>query len=333
MAKITDSIKVGTGELISRLAIAPVAQEAAALPGNLVSDDSVEYYRSRTAGGKVGLMVVEHCHVRPDGIATPKQLSIADDSVIEGFKRIADAVHKNGSKVVVQISHAGNVSCQPNRIGPSALMNPGPITGLLKITDPPREMTTAEVKEIEECYVQAARRVMAAGFDGIELHAAHGYLLSQFYSPLTNQRTDEYGGSLENRIRLHLDIIKRLRENHGKDMLLSMRFGPCDHLPGGVEIDDGIKAAQAFEAAGVDVLDVSGGLCGFNRPDKKDPGWYAEVTKELRKHISIPVILTGGIKTGKFGQELIDDGSTDIVGIARTASKDPNWSDTFFKDV
>ena len=143
-------------------------------------------------------------------------------------------------------------------------------------------------------FVSAALRAKTAGFDGVEIHSAHRYLLNQFYSPLTNKRTDEYSGNtLEGRLRLHLEIIQAIAEAVGKDYPLAIRLGACDYMDGGTTLEDSIRDAKYLEAAGIDLLDISGGLCGTARPGHPEPGYFSELSQGIKENVSIPVMVTG----------------------------------------
>ena len=192
-----------------------------------------------------------------------RQLSIADDNIVQDLKELANIIHKNGSKAVMQINHAGSAASKDvtgyEPVGPSAIANP-------RKGNVPKELTKSEIKIIIGEFVNAALRTKEAGFDGVEIHSAHGYLLNQFFSPLTNKRTDEYGGDLQGRIKIHLEIIKAVRDAVGDDFPILLRLGASDYMEGGSTIEDSKIAALEFENAGIDVLDISGGFCGYTVP-------------------------------------------------------------------
>jgi len=168
--------------------------------------------------------------------------------------------------------------------------------------------------------------VKQAGFDGVELHSAHGYLLNQFLSPLTNRRTDRYGGSLENRLRLHIEVIEAVRDAVGPDFLLLLRLGAQDYLEGGTVLADSIEASRHFEAAGVDMLDITGGLSGYVRPGSDEPGYFSELSAPIRSAVSIPVILTGGVTEAGQVEDLLARGDADLIGIGRALLRDSGWA-------
>ena len=322
MAYLLQPLKTGRLELHNRLVMPPMATEKAAAGGK-VSPGLLEYYNEKSMGGYISLIIIEHSYVRPDGKASDDQLSVADDSVIEGLKILADTIHRNGSKAVMQINHAGSAASEEITgtmpVGPSAVLNPRKETM-------PRELALEEIKGIIEAYQNAARRTREAGFDGVEIHSAHGYLLNQFFSPLTNKRGDQYGGNLLNRIRIHLQIISAIKKVVGEDFPLLLRLGASDFMPGGTTIEDSIIAAREFEKAGIDIIDISGGFSGYTVPGLTGQGFFSPLTEAIKKAVSMPVILTGGITEARAAEKLLDEGKTDLVGVGRAILKDSNWA-------
>lgn len=229
---------------------------------------------------------------------------------------------------MAQISHAGGAAKTSitGRTTLSASANPLPRAGK-ENTDIPKEMNLLDIQKVVDDFAKAAIRAKKAGYDGVEIHSAHGYLLNQFYSPLTNKRTDEYSGStLMGRIKLHLDVIQTVREAVGKDYPIALRLGACDYIPGGSTLQDSIAAAKEFEKAGIDLLDISGGFCGYINPYSKEQGYFSEITEELKKHISIPIILTGGIVDAAAAEKLLLENKTDLVGVGRAILKNSDWA-------
>lgn len=318
-------IKINNVEINNRIVMPPIATSKS--ERGYVTQNLVDYYDEKSKGGYIGLIITEHGYVSKEGMADSGQVSISRDSDIEGLKLITDIIHKNGTKVIAQISHAGS-STKPDitghdTISASAVAN-NSMTGKTGIT--PKQMDKDDIKRIIRCFSDAAKRAKEAGFDGVEIHSAHGYLLNQFYSPLLNKRQDEYGGELEGRIRIHLEIIKEIRETVGKDYLLALRLGACDFMEEGSTIEDGVNSCKAFEKAGVDLLDISGGFLGYMRPEHKYPGYFGEVTEAIKKEVSIPVILTGGIKSAEDVENLLEDKKADLIGVGRAILKDSNWA-------
>lgn len=322
MKLLNTPVRAGGIELKNRIVMPPMATEKS--EGGGVSEALCRYYDEKTRDGAIGLVITEHCFVRPDGKASPRQLSIASDADVEGLSRLAAAIHANGAKVFAQISHAGAAAkaevtgCPP--IGPSAVPSPRAPGSA------PREMDVAEIREIVSAFAQAAARAKRAGFDGVEIHSAHGYLLDQFYSPLTNHRGDEYGGSLENRLRIHREVLAAVREAAGADFPVALRLGSCDYMDGGATAEDGARAAVLLERAGVDLLDVSGGFCGYVNPNCREQGYFRELTEAMKREVSLPVVLTGGVVDPAAAERLLEEGAADLIGVGRAILKDSHWA-------
>ena len=188
-------------------------------------------------------------------------------------------------------------------------------------------MDSADIARVTDGFAKAAVRAREAGFDGVEIHSAHGYLLNQFYSPLTNQRTDGYCGcSMEGRTRLHCEVLRAVRAAVGSGYPVAIRFGACDFAEGGSTIGEIPEAAKAFEAAGADLIDISGGLSGFMRPGRTEPGYFSDMSIAAKNAVSVPVILTGGVTAGDQLEALLREGAADMIGVGRAMLSDPDWS-------
>ena len=264
----------------------------------------LDHYHSRTMGGGVGLVIVEHHYVSPEGKAGHRQAGVDRDNKLPGLTRLAQIFHDNGTPAILQLSHGGSASrtalsgCEV--IAPSSVRNPCSTSTLKGEPDPIRAMEQEDIDRVIGCFVNAALLAQAAGFDGVEVHSAHGYLLDQFYSPLTNHRLDDYTGrTVEGRTLLQRQILRRIRAAVGPDFLLAIRLGGCDYDPKGALEEDLDIAAPLLEEAGADLLDISGGMCCFTHPGHNEPGWFAHLSRRAKKAVSIPVLLTGGIKIGR----------------------------------
>jgi 2,4-dienoyl-CoA reductase-like NADH-dependent reductase (Old Yellow Enzyme family) len=276
----------------------------------------VNFYDRRAA--HIGLPIVEHAYVDLLGKIGPKQLGIHNDNLIPGYEKLATALHNAGVPAIVQISHAG---CVANKkvihnqpVGPSS-------------TGKSRMLETCELDNIIEQFASAAQRAIKAGFDGVELHGAHGYLLNQFFSPLLNKRDDEYGGSLERRIRFPLKVVEAVRHQIGADKLLLYRLGSDDLAPHGTHIEDAIIFAQKLVDTGIDILDVSGGMCGSNpKQFKHVKGYFISQAVAVKQQVDVPVIGVGGITEPKFADELVCEGKVDLVAVGRALWQDAHWA-------
>lgn len=322
MSYLLKSLNVGDLTLHNRLIMPPMATAKSESDGK-VSQEILDFYREKSHGGYISLFIIEHSYISEEGKASKNQLSVADDSVITDLKKLADVIHNNGSKAVMQITHAGSAADKKiigkTPVGPSAVVNP-------RLGGTPHELTKDEIIDIVKAFQKAALRVKEAGFDGVEIHSAHGYFLNQFLSPLTNKRTDEYGGSLHNRIRIHLQIIESVRNVVGTDFPILLRLGASDFTEGGTVIADSMVAAKAFEKAGVNILDISGGFCGYSVKGLTGQGYFAPLTEAIKSVVSIPVILTGGITEAKAMEDLLENGKADLIGVGRAVFKDSKWA-------
>ena len=320
MSMLTAPLQIRRLTLPRRLVMAPMASAKATEEG-LVTDALIDFYRVRTEDGALGLVILEHAYVLPRGQAKARQLSIAGDETVPGLRRLVETVHRSGTPIFAQINYAGSFSDGQDLLSASALANPRRSGGPL-----PREITPAELEEVAGAFAAAAVRARAAGFDGVEVHAAHGYLLSQFLSPLTNCRGDGYGGTLENRLRLHREVLRGVRRALGPDVPLALRLGACDDLPGGLTGEEGVRAALALAGEDIDLLDISGGMSGYIRPNNDRPGYFGEITGALRGRAGIPVLLTGGVTAAAQAESLLREGKADLIGVGRPFLRDPRWA-------
>lgn len=310
------TIKIGDRTAGNRLVMPPMQTDRTHM--GRATEDMIKYYKDRAVYSRPGVIITEHCYITKDGRVSD-QLSIADDGVIEDHYRIADAIHDGGALAICQINHAGSKTIAAP-VSASDVKTPGSPEG-----PDPRPLETEEIKEIEDLFAAAAVRVKKAGYDGVELHCAHSYLLNQFWSPLTNKRTDEYGGSIENRLRFLTETITKVRAAVGEEMILAVRLGGCDYMDGGNTEEDALEAAKIIEKAGVDLIDVSGGMCRFMIAGHDEPGFFRGTSEKVRAVVSVPVILTGGVKTLEDAEKLLKEGAADMIGVGRALYKDPAW--------
>ncbi len=308
-------------ELKNRIVMPPMYTGLATTDG-FVTKALVDHYVQRVKA--LGLVIVEHSYVACEGKLGERQLGSNEDCLVEGLERLSSSIHSCGVPVVLQINHAGKVADfnitgkQP--VGPSK-------------DDGVQELSINQIDGIVEKFAEAAGRAMRAGFDGVEVHGAHGFLLNQFYSPLTNHRVDKYGGSLENRIRLPLEVVKRVREKV-QGRLLLYRLGSIDLNTEGTLIEYSQKFAQKLEEVGVDILDVSGGICG-SRPAElqKTQGYFVPQALKIKEVVDLPVIGVGGIRDPWFANQLVLDGKMDLVAVGRALFKDPDWAENAMKKI
>jgi NADPH2 dehydrogenase len=310
---LLDPLKVKGITLRNRIVMPPMQSGRASFEG-AVTNKLINFYVRRSSA--LGMPIVEHAYVSLTGKIGPKQLGIYDDSLLSGFEKLASAIHSVGAPAVVQISHAGGVA-NKKVIG---AVPAGPSE-----TRKTRTLEKADLYAIAEEYALAAERAVKAGFDGVELHGAHGYLLNQFFSPLMNKREDEFGGSLENRMRFPLLVVEKVRRCL-KGKLLLYRLGSDDLAPMGTHIKDAIVFALKLEASGVDIIDVSGGMCGSEPKQLRQvKGYFIPQAHQIRNNVNVPVIGVGGITDAEFADKLVRDGKVDLVAVGRALWHDCEW--------
>ncbi|MEW9052775.1 MAG: NAD(P)/FAD-dependent oxidoreductase [Neobacillus sp.] len=318
---------IGNLRLKNRVVMPPMGTNLAGINGE-VTDHQIAYYEERAKGG-AGLIIVEFsCIDYEYGKGFINQLRIDDDRFIPGILRLVNAVHKYGTKLFMQIHHGGRQSSS-QLIGGNQIVAPSPIT-CAAIGEEPRELTNTEVKEIIDKYVLAAVRCKNAGVDGVEVHGAHGYLINQFLSPYTNLRTDEYGGSFDNRMKFLEEIILGIREKCGADYPVTVRLSVDEFVEGGIDLALGKKIARYLEELGVDALHISAG--NYDSMDKViessiyKQGWRVYLAEEIKKEVKIPVIAVGVIREPEYANSVISEGKADFVAIGRGQIADPEWS-------
>lgn len=325
MSKLFEPITINHLVLNNRLVMPPMATAMAGI-NDCVTDEVCDYYRERAKYSKIGLIITEHCYINLQGKAHPGQVSIATDDAISGFMKLTNCIHKEGVKVFAQISHAGTAAKSgvtgQAPVGPSAIYHPKQKQELTK------EMTREQIHEVTVGFAQAARRAKEAEFDGIEIHSAHGYLLNQFFSPLYNHRTDEYGPqSVENRTRFQREIVQAVRKEAGDDFPIAMRLGGCDYEEGGSTIHDCLEACQLFEDCGVDLMHLTGGMNGVIRPGHWEPGYFQDMSIPVKQKVKIPVLLIGGVTSISQAEALLENHSADMIGVGRAIYKNAHWAD------
>lgn len=326
MERLNTPFEIKGMEIRNRIVMPPMATAKSESNGK-VTEKLCEYYDEKSKGGYIGLIITEHSYVSPEGKAGRGQLSIAEDSDIEGLSKLVSVIHKNHTKAIAQISHAG-AAAKREITGYAPLSASTVRLPKSSISEEmPMEMTSQDIEKVVSDFSHAAKRAKEAGFDGVEIHSAHAYLLNQFYSPIMNKRTDEYNGmTIDGRIRLHLEIIKAIRNVVGKDFIVALRLGACDYMDGGTTIADSILAAEKFEAAGIDFLDISGGLCFYTKPGAKEQGYFSEISEAIKKKVSIPVMVTGGITDATVAEQILSDNKADFIGVGRAILRDSKWA-------
>jgi len=336
------------GMVIKNRLVRSATHEGMASEDGSVTDELVELYKTLAEGG-VGLIITGYAYVQPGGKAVPYQKGIDRDELIPGLRRIAETVHEHGDgcKVAMQLAHCGRQSFfLENTIAPSAVFET--VVNIM-----PREMTIEEIEETIEAFAKAARRAKEAGFDAVQLHAAHGYLLSEFLSPYTNRRTDEYGGSTENRIKIVEDIYKRIMENVGKDFPILIKMNVDDFLESGINLNESKKIAERLSKMGFAAIETSGGMWEVVTRSKEELGWkpamlpesrinirskdkeayHLPYAREIRKVIDVPLIMVGGIRSFDVIEKILAEGSADFVALSRPLIRQPDLPNRWLKGI
>jgi 2,4-dienoyl-CoA reductase-like NADH-dependent reductase (Old Yellow Enzyme family)/thioredoxin reductase len=308
--------------LKNRIVMSPIGTGYATSCGE-VTPRLISYHRERAAGG-VGLSIVEFALVESRTKLDPHQLSISDDAHIPGLTALVQAVHEAGGKIALQIAHGGR-RARSSVNGGRRPWGPSPIPALGG--DVPYEMNQSQIEYMEDCFLQAARRAKQAGFDAVEIHNAHGYLIHQFLSPLSNQRADKYGGTLENRARFALEVLARVREAVGDEFPILCRISGDEFIEGGASLAEMKLVTELLEKGGADVIDVSvGALESTERtipPQAFEHGCNIGLAAEIKRSVNIPVIGVGRIKTLQEADTLLRDKKVDLVAMGRALLADP----------
>ncbi len=325
--------RLGALEVPNRF-VRSATYDGGAQRGGLVSDWQMDLYRGLAQGG-VGLIISGIFHVAESGQISPTQNALTDDSFIPGLASLAQAVHDQGAKLAVQLFHGGReVFRWQNHLGRPAL---APST-LAQGQDPYFEgtcqgMSQDEIAAIVDAYGQAARRAAEAGADAVQLHAAHAYLPAQFLSPHSNRRADAWGGGLGNRLRLHLDICRAMRQQVGPGFPLFIKLGLADGFPGGLELSEGLEAAKRLADAGYEAIEVSQGLrgAGYGQSEFRDKilkrqreGYFRDWARQVKERVGVPVMAVGGYRSLDLMEEVIAQGEADFVSLSRPFIREPD---------
>jgi NADPH2 dehydrogenase len=306
-------------KLKNRVVMAPMCQYSVTAKDGKPNEWHYVHYISRAIGG-TALIIMEMTDVAPDGRITDNDLGLWSDDQIPAFSRIIDQVHAHDAKIGIQIAHAGRKAqdaAEP--VAPSAIKFPG---------DPyktPRALSTEEVKEMVQLFADTARRAVKAGVDMIEIHAAHGYLIHQFQSPLTNNRSDEYGQDLS---LFGTEVIQAVKKKMPADMPLSVRITAVEYADGGYDLDHALVLSKAYKEAGADILHVSSGGEGIpgERKPGNYPGYQVPFARKIREELGIPVIAVGMLEKPAVAEAVIGNGDADLIAVARGMLVDPYWS-------
>ena len=318
--------RIGGLELKNRIVMPAMGCSLAESTGE-AGERIIRYYAERAKGG-AGLIITEITRVDDEtGVGTPNQLSVTNTHMVPQLYRLAEAVHAYDTKIFVQLHHPGNQT--PSRLIEGRQPVSASNVTCRVIGEEPRALSTEEVEGMVKKFVTGAVIAQKAGIDGVEIHAAHGYLVSQFLSPYTNKREDKYGGSFEGRMRFITEIIMGIKAYCGPKFPISVRMNGSDFLEGGIDEAESIKMAKYLEQLGIACLNISCGMYDSGatiiEPSYLHEGWKKHLAKGIKEAVSIPVIAVNTIKHPAFAEQLLEEGVSDYVGVARGFLADPCW--------
>jgi 2,4-dienoyl-CoA reductase-like NADH-dependent reductase (Old Yellow Enzyme family) len=333
MAKLFEPLKVRDLEIRNRIFIPAMCQYSCENQDGVVNEWHLVHLGARATGG-AGMIIAEASGVTPEGRISPWCPGIWNYEQVAAWARVNQYIHSQGAKSAIQLAHAGRKgSTYRDWSGKGSV--PIEKGGWQTISstseafdgyEPPRELTTQEVNELVQDFAAAAKNAVLAGFDAVEVHAAHGYLIHQFLSPITNKRTDEFGGSLENRARLVLEIVKAIRAEVGEMMPIFVRFSATDYREDGWDVEQTIQVAKWCADLGADLFDISSGglITGVKIPS--GPGYQVPLAEKVADQVSQPVGAVGQITSAQQAEDILQKDNVDIVLIGRASLRDPYWA-------
>jgi len=333
MSKLFEPITIKGVEIKNRFVRSATAERMATEEG-YCTNELIKLYEDLAIGG-VGLIVAGHASVQENGRSTFHMTGLHGDGFIPGLQKLTEAVHRFDSKIVLQINHGGRQT-PPQFIGQTPVA-----PSRLEATDTSAEtraLTPEEIEELIDAYGQTARRAREAGYDGVQIHGAHGYMVCQFLSPLTNKRTDKWGGPIENRMRFVMEVYRSCREAAGEDYPIMIKLNCADFLENGYTLEEGCKVARALSDAGIDSIEMSGGVVGGGkgtlnvdnvpiRPNIKipdDEAYFIKEAEEFKKHIEVPFMLVGGLRTPALMERMLIEERCEFVSLCRPFIMEPD---------
>ncbi len=327
--KLFSPFKIKTIKMKNRI-VRSATYEKMADEDGFVTDQLINLYVNLAKGG-AGLIITGNALVHVSGRSAPKMLCIHNDFYIEGFKKLTSSVHSAGGKIVIQLSHGGR-QCS------SILLYGNPPVAPSSVYEPvykvmPRELTHEEIWELIESFGKAARRAKQAGFDGIQIHGAHGYLINQFLSPYTNRRNDYWGGDEERRFHFLEEVYQSIRDNVGYDYPVMIKLNACDFVEGGLTLEESLRIAKRLENMGIDAIEVSGGIVEskpeerpvrmkIDSPEKE--AYFREFSREFKKNLTVPIMLVGGIRSRAVAENILQKNDADLVSLSRPLIREPD---------
>jgi 2,4-dienoyl-CoA reductase-like NADH-dependent reductase (Old Yellow Enzyme family) len=325
MSILFSPFKLGSLELPNRLVRSATAERMSDEDGRPLPPQK-DLYADLARGG-VGLIITGHMYVHPSGKVHEEMTGVYSDDLLPDLVQLANAVHHENGRIIVQINHGGMHCSQETVDEPYA---PSPVDEPY-VSRPAREITHQEINSVIQAYAEAARRVQEAGFDGVQIHAAHGYLISQFLSPLINRRSDEWGGGITERIRFLKEISQAVRDQVGSDYPVLIKLGMIDGREGGLSPDESLQVVAALEDMGIDGLEISGGLSGKRSLNvrkgirsENDEAYFLPLAQKAREVTQLPIILVGGLRSRTVMDRILTDGHADLISLCRPLISEPD---------
>ena len=297
-----------------------------------VTEETIAVYDTLGSSG-IGLIITGYAFVSPIGKAATRQISAHTDTMIPGLRRITEAAHQRNSKIVLQIAHSGTNAAFRARDEEVELLA---VAEQPDVNRPYREMDEEDIQETMQEFARAAARAKEAGFDGVQLHGAHGYLMSQFQSPIINHRRDKWGGTAENRRRFHLDVLHEIRKKVGVDFPLMIKYGLVDYDDGGLSLSEGLETVRLMVDAGIDAVEISAasgpGLLKSQESGDAGHVYFRESTAAVKKIVNVPVMMVGGIRSLETAQDIVDKGDADLISMCRPFIREPDLLSRWAKE-
>ncbi len=325
MAKLFDPITLGEMNLPNR-AVRSATYENRCDEEGKVTDELVQFYRE-LAKREIGLVITGNAMVHPWGLTAPNALGVYSDDHLPGLERLSKVFRDAGVHAVLQLSHGGRQTVQ-QLIGEREVLAPSAIySRAMKLT--PKEMSPKEIKEVIDAFVAAAGRAQKSGFHGVQLHAAHGYLLSNFLSPFCNTRTDDYGGSTERRTKILIKIFDRIQARCGKEFPVLIKLNSEEGLQGGLDVGEAVRIVGILDTKGFAAIEISGGIyeTALSSRTKIKPGkneaYFLANAERLREGTKTPLILVGGIRSQERINEILGSGVVEMISMSRPFIREP----------
>ncbi len=324
MSKLFETSEINGMPLSNRF-MRSATWEGLAADDGACTPEFIDFYLQLAKGG-VGLIITSHTFVRSDGRGTPRQLGLHTDELIPGLKDLTNAVHQYESRIAVELSHAGILTNEkligqaPRAVSAVDQLNQAPVS----------ELSHDDIQDIVKSFARAAHRAQKAGFDAVQIHAAHGFLMNQFLSPAFNKRTDDYGGSVENRARALLEVFRGIRSAVGSGFPVLVKLNSDDVIEGGLNIEDAVQVGKMLQAEGIDAIEISGGTiitgdhCRKEIDTEDKEAYWRDAARAFKQNLEVPLILVGGVRSFQLAEHLLDEGYADYISMSRPFIREPD---------